>query len=109
MRTYGRINGVWTEIDTDANGYNDSVWLTTLVQVLKLAPGESPFFANYGIPAQTSVIQQVLPSFYVALTQSQFAQYFASLTVAKTTATTPTYNINALTNSGARIVTQVAT
>ena len=109
MRTYGRINGQWVEVDTDENGYDDPVWITTLAQCLALAPGESPFYAQYGIPAQMSVIQQILPSFYVASTQSQFSGYFANLQIAKTSDTVPTYNINILTNSGSRIITQVAT
>ena len=83
MRTWGRINGVWTEVSTDANGNNDLVWLTTLIQVLKLNLNESPFFGNYGLPAHQSVVQQVAPDFYVAQTQQQFAQYFASLIIAR--------------------------
>jgi len=109
MRTYGRLNGNWIEIDTDSNGYNDSVYITTLAQCLKLAPGESPFYAQYGIPAQMSVIQQILPTYYVANTQSLFSQYFSNLQISQTTDATPTYNINVLTNSGSRIITQVAT
>ena len=40
MRTYGRvgqvngIGGTWVVIETDANGFNDNVYLTTLAQVL---------------------------------------------------------------------------
>lgn len=81
MRTYGRVNGVWQVVQTDANGHDDYVWITTLLQCLKLTPGESPFFANYGIPVQQSIITQTYPDFYVALTQSQFAPYFASLSI----------------------------
>jgi hypothetical protein len=44
------------EVTTDANGYNDAVYLTTLSQVLKLNLGESPFYANYGIPQYQSVL-----------------------------------------------------
>lgn len=52
MRTYGRDkDGKWVTVTTDENGFNDSVYLTTLVQNLKLSPQESPFFANHGIPA----------------------------------------------------------
>ena len=44
MRTYGQDeSGKWVTIATDANGFNDAVYLTTLVQNLKLAPQESPF------------------------------------------------------------------
>ncbi len=55
MRTYGRqynADGTytWVEVSTDANGFDDAVWLTTMAQVLQLHLGESPFFANFGIP-----------------------------------------------------------
>lgn len=108
MRTYGRINGVWEEVDPDANGFNDPIYLTTLVQCLKLSPGESPFYSNYGIPAQTSVIQQVLPTFYVNQLQQQFAPKFASLIISIVEQLPPTYKIDALTNSGSSIVAEVA-
>lgn len=112
MRTYGRIYATdgsykWVVIETDVNGNNDAVWTTTLIQALKLALGEAPFFANYGIPAQQSVLQQIFPDFYVAQTQAQFAQYFASLIVAKVNDPTPTYTVNALANNGATISAKV--
>jgi hypothetical protein len=107
MRTYGRItqpdgSKKWTEVQTDpGTGSNSWVWLTTLCQALLLNLGESPFYANYGLPAQQSVIQQVQPDFYVNRTQQQFAQYFASLIVAKVPgARVPTYNITLTTFQG---------
>lgn len=108
MRTYGRDeSGNWVTVTTDDNGYNDAVFLTTLVQNLKLAPQESPFFANHGIPAYGSVIQQILPTFYVNRLQQQFSPYFSSLQIALMDADPPVYNISAITNSGSKIVTQV--
>lgn len=109
MRTYGRINqvdgtgGQWVEVSTTPQGFDDQVYLTTLVQVLKLNLGESPFYANYGIPAYQSVMQQVIPDFYVTYTQQQFAQYFASLIVSKRPTFQPTYDIRVTTNQGDRI------
>lgn len=113
MRTYGRIydelgRPTWVEVDTDANGYNDLVYLVTLAQCLYGQPNESPFFANYGIPAQESVLTQVYPDFYVARTQQQFAPQFASLLIARlppTPATLkdpliPTYRVSVVTHSG---------
>jgi len=85
MRTYGRTRDVltgvkkWWVVQTDINGFNDGVYLTTLAQVCKLNLGESPFFANYGIPAHPSVVLQVYPDFYMIRTQQQFAGFFASL------------------------------
>ena len=113
MRTYGRIySGTayqWVEVSTDANGYNDNVMMTTLCQVLQLGRGESPFYANYGIPAEQSVVTQVMPDYYVLQTQEQFAPYFASLIIVRVpTATNPTYNVTALCHSGAVLTAQVA-
>ena len=108
MRTYGRDSaGKWYVIETDENGYNDAVWLTTLGQCIKLAPQESPFYPDYGIPAQSSVIQQILPTYYVNNLQSQFSQYFSSLQIALTQANPPVYQINAITNSGSAIISEV--
>ena len=106
MRTWGRVNGVWQEITTDASGDNDAVYLTTLIQVLKLAPGESPFYANYGVPAQASVVSQIFPDFYTTLTQQQFAPYFASLTITRSGGVQGgqiTYEVQIVTNTGAII------
>ncbi|MFV9180557.1 hypothetical protein [Serratia marcescens] len=108
MRTYGQDeSGKWVTITTDANGFNDAIYLTTLVQNLKLAPQESPFFANHGIPANGSVIQQIIPTFYVNRLQQQFSGYFSSLQIALTEVDPPVYNISAITNSGSKIVAQV--
>jgi hypothetical protein len=115
MRTYGRlppdVNGykAWVIVETDANGNDDLVWLTTLIQCLKLSPNESPFFANYGVPAQQSVITQIFPDFYVSLTQSQFSQYFASLLVARVISSTgaPIYNISVVTHLGVSLIAKV--
>lgn len=106
MRTYGRATNpqtgvkTWVKVETDAHGYNDEVWLTTLAQTLKLNLGESPFFANYGIPAHASVMTQIFPDFYLAFTQQQFSQYFAALLITKESNPKPTYNIQVTTNQG---------
>ena len=114
MRTYGRIPVVpggppvkWVMVETDANGMNDGVWLTTLIQVLKLNLNESPFYANYGIPAKQSVMQQIAPDFYVYLTQYQFSPYFANLIVSRQPGSTPTYTVNVTTNQGYKLNQQI--
>lgn len=93
MRSYGRdATGNWVEL-------NDTslIWLATLVQTLRLVQGESPFYANYGLPAVQSVVTQIAPDAAVARTQSQFSPYFASLTVARdNTAAEPTYSVRAV-------------
>lgn len=108
MRTWGRIDGVWQAVTTDING-NDAVFVTTLVQCLKLNRGESPFNGNYGIPAQQSVQTQDAPDYFIMQTQSQFAQFFASLIITRRSGTgvTPYYNVNILTRSGAQISHQI--
>jgi hypothetical protein len=114
MRTYGRNYNpdgtyTWAEVSTDASGYSDAVYLTTLCQVLQGSPGESPFYANYGIPGLQSAQQQVPPDYYVALTQSQFAPYFANLQIQKIAAVDsrgvpyPAYKVTATTHQGATI------
>lgn len=114
MRTYGRTppdefgNRVWVQIDPDPiTGANDLIWFVTLAQTLRLQLGESPFYANYGLPAIQSVRTQVPPDLYVARTQQQFAQYFASLVIFRNPPVTPprrqnipTYTAQALTHQG---------
>ena len=107
LRVYGRAEVlgslVWSTVTTDANGNNEYVYLTWMIQVLKLILGESPFYANYGIPAVQSVVTQLFPDFYVAMTQQQFQKYFASLIISKVPSTTPTYNVNVLFFNGTTI------
>src|SRR5262245_12968771 len=118
MRTYGRTyqfdangdligHGPWQIVTTDANGHNDMVMLTTLAQVLLLNEGESPFYADYGIPARNSVIQQIFPDYSVALTQQRFAPQFAALTIHRRETPTPTYDIRVLTKLGVTLNPQI--
>ena len=112
MRTYGRTYNAdgtykWVEVQTDAAGYNDAIYLTTLAQCLKLSIGESPFYAQYGIPAQQTILTQVFPDYYVSQTQAQFAPYFASVTVVKVKTPYPQYNVNVVTHQGAKMVASV--
>ena len=106
MRTWGRnAQKQWVELTS----YSD-VWLATLVQTLRLGQGESPFYGNYGLPAQQSVITQIAPDAAVARTQSQYSPYFASLAIsADTTAQQPTYTVQAVLKNGQLLSTSVAT
>ena len=106
IRTYGRDpDGNWVEITETSY-----VWLATLTQSLRLFQNESPFYANYGLPAQTSIRTQTAPDYAIAITQSQFAPYFASLIVMKTPNTyAPQYTINAVFTNGTVIQSTVAT
>jgi hypothetical protein len=115
MRTYGRVPAepggkptVWVEVSTDANGLNDAVYLTSMIQVFKLNKNESPFFGNWGIDAKDSVLKQVFPDFDVWQIQRQFSPRFASLLIARTASPTPTYDVKVITNQGVPVQLQIA-
>ena len=114
LRTYGRTRDLitgkktWVVVTTDVDGWDDEVWLTTLAQCCKLNLGESPFWADWGIPAHASVVTQIAPDFYMALMQRRFAPHFLSLTMQKIDGVidddghpSPYYYINVVTNYGA--------
>lgn len=118
MRTYGRVpvdpevpDGPkeWRVVETTPEAGDAYVWLTTLAQNFKLNLGESPFYADNGIPARQSVLQQVFPDFYVTLTQQRFAPHFAALLVTKLPGDYPNYKINATLPNGVPISAEVPT
>ena len=111
MRVYGRTydeygHATWAVVQTDANGFNDYVYLTALIQEIKLNLGESPFHGNRGIPALPSVVQQVAPDYYTMRFQQYYAGQFMSLIISKTTGSdslgnpAPAYRINVTTHYG---------
>lgn len=100
-------NKKWTVVETAPDGSNDMVYIVNLIQVLLLNLNESPFYAQYGIPAKPSVIQQVFPDFYVTRVQQQFAPYFASLIITKVKSRTPTYNVSLITHQGVQVTIDV--
>jgi hypothetical protein len=106
MRTYGKnADGVWKEVTETSY-----VWLATLAQTLRLNEKESPFYSNYGIPAHDSVMTQVAPDLAVNRTQSQYAPYFANLSVVRNlNATQPTYNVSAVFQNGTTFQSEVVT
>jgi len=108
MRTYGKINNVWSTVQTDANQHDDYVWITTLLNNLNLVLGESPLYAQNGIPAQDSLVTQVFPDFYVSKMQQEFAPHFFSLKIYKTQSRTPTYQVDLITKKGTAINQVVA-
>lgn len=116
MRTYGRLPPDdagyrrWVEISTqEETGSSDYVWVTTICQCLLLILGESPFYAQHGIPSEQAIIQQVFPDFYVFQTQRQFAAQFSSLIITKIPDTrNPTYRVNIVTNFGTRFEVEIA-
>jgi hypothetical protein len=121
MRTYGRVidtaSGAkfWVQVNPDSGGWNDSIYLTTLIQCCKLNWNESPFYANWGIAARQSVVSQVFPDYYMTLMQQRFSPYFLSLIINKMpvdnsnywATVVPTYQLNVQFHTGAQISTQV--
>jgi hypothetical protein len=92
MRAYGRVpkdprspkdGWKWVVITTSPEGFHDDVYIVALAQTLKLNLNESPFFGNHGIPAHASIMQQVMPDYYVLQAQNFYAPFFASLIVSK--------------------------
>lgn len=117
MRVYGRSEvGSWVVVETDANGLNDYVYATALIQELKLNLGESPFWGNRGIPAHPSVVQQIAPDYYTMLIQQRYAQFFLNLIITKLTdavdnrgRSVPTYRVNITTHQGVQLQRDIPT
>ena len=118
LRTYGRTydelgNPTWVKVQTTPEGLNDYVYVTALIQELKLNLNESPFWGNRGIPAKPSLVQQVAPDYNTMLMQQRYAPHFLSLIIVHVPDTivkgryTPTYRINIVTNYGVPIEVQV--
>jgi hypothetical protein len=115
MRAWGRQfneDGTyqWVAATTDVNGLNDAFYITALAQCIKLNLGESPIYANSGIPQYTTIMTQTFPDFYMSRIQQQYAQYFASLTITRVPGTLPPqYNAAAVTHSGSIISQNIPT
>jgi hypothetical protein len=110
MRVYGRNpdTGQWMVVQTTAEGQDDYVYITAMIQCIKLSINESPFWADWGIPAQQSVVQQIFPDFYVTLIQQRYAPFFSRLQITKLQSSTPTYNVEVVTNQGVALNMSVA-
>lgn len=118
MHTWGRVQNTdgsysWVRVETEDNGSNDLVYLTSLLQEIKLQKGESPFFADRGIGAKDSVMSQLWPDYDVVLIQQRYSSYFASLVITKTAGTPdggsidPTYQVSVITNYGTSITAKI--
>ncbi len=100
---------IWVEVSTDSAGYDDYVYITALVQTLRLNLGESPFWGNFGIPAKDSIMQQIAPDYFVAFIQQYYAPHFASLIVSRdVTKVDPTYNVQLIRNNGSQFEATIA-
>ena len=110
MRVWGRQNGQWVAVETGPEGLNQEVYVTWLAQVLKLNLGESPFWANWGIPQYQTIMTQIAPDYYMMQTQTFFAGKFAALAISRVPGVTPpTYNLNIVTKAGATITAEIPT
>ena len=115
MRVWGRTTNAdgsktWVAVETGPDGLNQEVFVTWLAQVLKLNLGESPFWANWGIPQYQTIMTQIAPDYYVMQTQTFFAGKFAALAISRVSGVTnPTYNINIVTKTGATITAEIPT
>ena len=116
MRAYGRTtdlygNKTWVVVQTDGNGDSSYVYVTALCQCLLLNYAESPFWANFGIPAKSSVLQQQAPDYFVSYIVSYFSKFFASLMVVKRPTPlgepTPIYDISAVFKNGVTYQTTI--
>jgi len=121
-RVYGRTipdefgNRHWIEVSTADNGSNDYVMVTALIQCIKLQTGESPFFADFGVPARQSIMTQVAPDLQAARIQQRYAAFFANLLVVRVhnppanlkVEPVPTYLVRVLTHQGTKIAQYVA-
>ncbi len=93
----------WIAVQTSATGDNSYVYLVALLQVLLLNLNESPFFATSGIPSEQAIQQQAPPDYYVTQVQQQYAQFFTSLVIMKTSSNPLVYQVNVILKSGAVI------
>lgn len=117
-RVWGRTkdelgNLTWQEVSTDPSGLEDELNVTWLAQVFQLNTGESPFYADWGIPAHQSVVTQVAPDYFVMLTQQRFASKFASIIITRLRGVAPppgfprqspppTYTASIISHTGAK-------
>lgn len=99
MRIWGRVGGQWVMVDSPP----DAVNLTWLLQVFRLNLGESPFWADWGIPQYQTILTQIFPDFYVTRTQSRFSGLFASLAVTKGQSPDPVYNVTVTLHNGQQV------
>ena len=73
-----RKSSEWVYI-TDPELINFEIMLAAL----KAEPREMPFFANYGVEAQDSVMSRTMPDYWMIRTQEQFAKNFKSLSIVR--------------------------
>jgi hypothetical protein len=103
MRAYGIVNGKFVKVTEES-----TVWATTFIHTLKLNLGESPFFANYGLPSQESVMTQIAPDFFIEHTRQQYSDKFAILKMTTKAAINPTYDAFIMTKQGKTITERIA-
>ena len=104
-RVWGRVHNndgtrTWQAYETSDSGSDDLPNFIWLQNALLLNTNESPFYANWGVPVQQTMITQIFPDYYMNLMQQRFSQYFASCVISRVTSKDATYQVNIVTNSG---------
>lgn len=59
----------------------DEIYVFWLIEVLRLILGESPFSADWGIPATETIATNIYPDYYVSIVKEKFAPYFQYLSI----------------------------
>ena len=104
METLGRnvTTGEWKYVTSD-NGA-ELVWFTTLCQVLKAEMREQPFYniEGFGIPTQDSIINHLMPDYYLMKIKEKFSEYFISPPTITRVSSYPemAYNVSVILSTG---------
>ena len=108
-RVWGRVHSkpgattdtrTWQAFETDDTGSDDLPNFIWLQNALLLRIDESPFYSDWGIPVQQTLISQVFPDYYTSIMQRRFSQYFASCIISRQSTTTPSYGVSIVTLTG---------
>ncbi|WP_077395442.1 hypothetical protein [Bombella intestini] len=102
MRVWTRVHQpdgrrVWKAVTGDQGNI---AWLQN---ALLLQLGESPFWADWGIPVQQTLVSRVWPDYYLNLTQRRFRDIFPSLQITRKdggNGADPVYDISVILNNG---------
>lgn len=102
MRVWTRVMGsdgkrTWQPVDNDQGNI---AWLQNS---LLLQLGESPFWADWGIPVQQTLVSRVWPDYYLNMTQQRFRDVFPTLQITRRdggNGADPVYDISIILNDG---------
>jgi len=69
------------------------IWVTIVKHELQLRVGESPFYADAGIPAEDSIITQQEPDYHVNNVKRRYEAKFNAFDITKVSGQPLVYNI----------------